>query len=180
MRELSLHILDIVQNSLEAGATQVSISIVEDFQTDLLTIQIADNGRGMDENTLAKVLDPFFTTRKTRHVGLGLPLFAAAAQRCNGNLYIESQPGQGTVVTATFQHSHIDRAPLGNIESTLTAILLAQPQIELAYFHRVDDRVFSFDTQEIRQQLGDIPLNYGPVAQWIREYIAENIQALYT
>ena len=179
MRELSLHILDIIQNSLEAGATRIQLSIVEDLKSDLLTIKVEDNGRGMDAQLLARVLDPFFTTRTSRRVGLGLPLLAAAAQRCNGDLRIESQPGKGTTVTATFQHSHIDRAPLGNMEATLISPLLANPEVEFGYTHRVNDREFRFSTKEIRQQLGGIPLTYGPVIQWLREFIAENLAALY-
>lgn len=179
MRELALHILDIVQNSLEAGATCIEVCIVEDIKADMLEIRIADNGRGMDDTLLARVLDPFVTTRKTRRVGLGLPLLAAAAQRCNGDLKIESQLGKGTAVTATFQHSHIDRAPLGDLESTLMAILLANQNVDLIYRHRVDDKEFAFHTRDIKEQLGDVPLTYGPVVQWLREFIGENLKALY-
>ncbi len=179
MRELSLHILDLVQNSLEAGATRVSLEISEDLRADRLVIRVEDNGRGMDEELRRRVLDAFTTTRTTRRVGLGLPLLAAAAEHCNGGVTVESAPGKGTVVTATFQHSHIDRAPLGNMVATLMTILTANPAVRLEYAHRVDEREFRFDTQEIKEQLGDVPLTYGPVLQWIREFIAENLAALY-
>mgnify|MGYP005838329661 CR=1 FL=1 len=179
MRELSLHILDLVQNSLEAGATRVRLEIGEDLRADRLVIRVADNGRGMDEELRRRVLDAFTTTRTTRRVGLGLPLLAAAAEHCNGGVTVESAPGKGTVVTATFQHSHIDRAPLGNMVATLMTILTANPAVRLEYAHRVDEREFRFDTQEIKEQLGDVPLTYGPVLQWIREFIAENLAALH-
>ena len=109
MRELSLHLLDIVQNALEAGASRVQITVNEDARHNRLTITVEDNGRGMDAEMLARVADPFFTTRKTRHVGLGIPLFKAAAQRCAGDLIITSEPGQGTKVVAEMQRDHIDR-----------------------------------------------------------------------
>ena len=179
MRELALHLLDVAQNALEAGATRVAIEIDEDLQADRLTIRVADNGRGMDAELVARVQDPFTTTRTTRRVGLGLPLLAAATRRCAGDLEIVSQPGQGTVVTATFQHSHIDRAPLGNVRSTLVTVLLADPALELTYRHRVGEREFAFSAAEVRQQLDGVPLSVGPVIQWIGEYLDENIAALY-
>jgi hypothetical protein len=172
MRELSLHILDILENSLEAGATRIELTIDEDLAADRLTMTVEDNGRGMSEEQLARVADPFFTTRRTRHVGLGIPLFQAAAERCNGGLTITSQVGQGTTVRATFQHSHIDRAPLGDISGTLLAVILAGP-CNVQYTHRVDGREFGFDTAEIRAELGDTPLAHPTVRQWLQELIAE-------
>lgn len=173
MLELSLHILDVLENSVEAGATQVGLRIEEDLAADRLTIEIVDNGKGMDEETVARVLDPFFTTRKTRHVGLGLPLFAAAAERCNGALHVESEAGRGTRVVATFQHSHIDRAPLGNIGGTLLTFLMTERQIDLHYVHRVDRRVFEFDTADFRAELGGTSFTHPAVRRWLSEFIAE-------
>lgn len=178
MRELSLHILDALQNSLEAGASKVTLIIEEDLIADRLTITITDNGRGMDAEMVRKALDPFFTTRKTRHVGLGLPLFAAAAQRCNGELTIESELGQGTTVRVTFQHSHIDRAPLGDMHSTLLSFLLSGRPVDLHYVHRVNERQFEFDTTEMRAALGDVPLSHPAVRQWLSEFIAEGEREL--
>lgn len=179
MRELALHILDIAQNSLEAGATDIEIAIHEDLERDQLDIQVTDNGRGMDAEMLSKVLDPFVTTRTTRRMGLGLPLFAAAAERCAGKLDIFSEPGQGTTVTATFQHSHIDRAPLGDMQATLMAVILADERVRIRYSHLVADKAFELDTDEIRQELEGVPLNYGPITQWLRQYIQEQTEALY-
>jgi hypothetical protein len=177
MRELSLHILDVLQNSLEAGATLVELVIEEDLAADRLVITVRDNGRGMDQATLAQVADPFYTTRKTRQVGLGLPLFQAAAERCNGSLRITSQAGSGTTLSAIFQHSHIDRAPLGDMTGTLLSFILGGIS-DLSYSHRVDGRQFSLSTAEIRAELGDVPISHPAVREWLRQYIAEGEQSL--
>ncbi len=180
MRELSLHVLDVLQNSLEAGATRLELTIEEDLKADKLTITATDNGRGMDEAMVSRTLDPFFTTRTTRHVGLGLPLFAAAAERCEGKLTVESQVGVGTKVVATFRHSHIDRAPLGDIKGTLLGVLLAEHDVDLYYRHRVDGREFAFNTVEIKRELDDVPLSHPAVRNWLSEFIAEGEEELST
>jgi hypothetical protein len=172
MRELSLHILDAVENSLEAGATVVELAIEEDLAADWLTITIRDNGRGMSEEQLARIFDPFFTTRSTRHVGLGIPLFKTATERCDGDLTIASQLGQGATLLATFQHSHIDRAPLGDITVTLLAVILSG-SCDLHYAHRVDGREFAFSTEDVRAELGDIPLTHPAVRKWLQDFIDE-------
>ncbi len=177
MRELSMHILDALENSLAAGATRVELTIVEDLATDRLDITIRDNGRGMSAEQLARVFDPFYTTRRTRHVGLGLPLFREAARRCAGDVTLESQPGVGTTLRATFQHSHIDRAPLGDMAGTLVTFLLGGI-VDLAYRHRVGEREFAFDTAEIRTELGDTPLSHPDVRRWLQAYIAEGEREL--
>jgi anti-sigma regulatory factor (Ser/Thr protein kinase) len=176
VREISLHILDILQNSVEAGASRVDLTIDEDLQADRLTIAVKDNGRGMDAAQVARVTDPFYTTRTTRHVGLGLPLLAGAADRCGGSLKIESVPGAGTLVTTVFQHSHIDRAPLGNIQGTLMAFILghdAQGGPELSYRHRVGNVQFELNTAELRTELDGIPLSHPQVRGWLEGFIAE-------
>jgi Histidine kinase-, DNA gyrase B-, and HSP90-like ATPase len=177
MRELSLHILDVLQNSVEAGATLVQLVIEEDLAADLFVITIRDNGRGMDEATLARVFDPFYTTRKTRHVGLGLPLFRAAAERCNGDLLLTSQVGVGTTLQATFQHSHLDRAPLGDITGTLMSFVLGG-SCDLSYEHRVNEREFSFNTAEIKAELEGVSLLHPAVRAWLRDFVAEGEAAL--
>jgi hypothetical protein len=177
MRELSLHILDALENSLEAGATCVELTVEEDLAADWLVITIQDDGRGMSEDQVARIFDPFFTTRSTRHVGLGVPLFKAATERCNGNLTIASQLGVGTTLRATFQHSHIDRAPLGDITGTLLAVILSG-SCDLHYVHRVDGREFAFSTKEIRSELDDIPLVHPAVRNWLRDFIDEGEESL--
>jgi len=179
VRELSLHILDLLENAIEAGATLVQVQIVEDHAKNRLIIEITDNGHGMDRATLERVTDPFFTTRKTRHIGLGIPLLKAATERCGGGLTIESEPGKGTRVRAEFVWDHIDRAPLGDMRSTLLAILVSNTECDLVYRHRVDDRVFELDTREIRQHLGDVPLSHPRVWRWLDDYIAEGLRELY-
>jgi len=182
MRELALHILDVVENALEANARHIELIVIEDHTTDRLTITVRDDGRGMDAETVQKVRDPFYTTRTTRHVGLGVPLLDAAAERCAGGLDIQSTPGQGTTLTATFQHSHIDRAPLGDMPSTLMGILLREQAFDLSYAHRIRvgtcDHIFELDTREIRQQLGDVPLAAPAVRRWLGEYIAQGERGL--
>ena len=177
MRELSLHILDALENSLAAEATLIELVIEEDVTADRLTITIQDNGHGMTEAQLARVYDPFFTTRNTRHVGLGIPLFKAAAERCNGDLTLTSQLGKGTTLRTTFQHSHIDRAPLGDMTSTLMAVILAGV-CDLRYVHRVDRKEFEFHTTGIKAELGDIPLTHPAVRKWLQEFIIEGEQEL--
>jgi len=177
MRELSLHILDAMQNSLEAGATLIELTIEEDLKADRLTITVRDNGHGMAEEQLARIADPFFTTRNTRHVGLGIPLFKAAAEHCNGALTVTSRLGEGTTLQATFQHSHIDRAPLGDIAGTLLAVILGK-HCDLHYIHRVDGREFEFHTRNLRAELGDVPLTHPEVRRWLAEFIAEGERAL--
>ena len=150
MEDIALHILDIAQNSLEAGASTIEIEIWENLREDRLVIEVRDNGRGMDSETLAKATDPFFTTRTTRRVGLGLPLMAAAAKAAGGTFRIDSKPGQGSSITATFQHRHIDRAPLGDIETTLMVLLAGQPGKDIFFRHRVEDREFELDSRDFR------------------------------
>ena len=179
MLELSLHLLDVIENAVEAGASRIRVRIDEDLCADLLTIEIVDNGRGMSRELLKKVLNPFYTTRKTRNVGLGLPLFSEAARRCGGNLVIQSEPEKGTHVRATFRHSHIDRAPLGDIPSALLAILLSERPVDLDYTHRVGDRDFQFDTAEIRREIGDVPLSHPRIRDWLFQELREGEASLY-
>lgn len=173
MRELALHILDVLQNAREAGSKLVRLNIGEDIEEDRLTIEVTDDGPGMAEEAMKRVTDPFFTTRTTRHVGLGLPLFAAAAGRCNGELKIEKVLGQGLRVTASFQHGHIDRAPLGDMTRTLLSFLMGEPFCDLVYLHRRGEKTFAFDTRLLRKELGPIPLTHPVVREWLEGYIAE-------
>ena len=178
MRELSLHILDVVQNSIEAGASKIELSIIEDPGKDTLVIEVTDNGRGMSKALVEKVLDPFYTTRKTRHVGLGLPLFAAAARRADGDLILQSAPGKGTRLRAAFRRSHIDRAPLGDMPSVLLAVLLSERPVDLDYIHKVGDQEFRFDSSEIRTELEEVPLTHPRVREWISECLREGEESL--
>ena len=178
MQDLSLHILDIVENSLAAGAGRVEIRIEEDLSADRLTVEIVDDGCGMDEEMARKALDPFFTTKTVRRVGLGLPLLAEACRISGGELCLQSSPGKGTAVRATFQCSHIDRKPLGPMTDTLVTLIIGHPEVALIYEHRKDGRVFSLDTREIQSDLGDIPLNAPEVVPTLRALIQSGLDGL--
>lgn len=179
MRELSLHILDVLENSVEAGASRIGLSIREDLEADWMVIEITDDGCGMREELVEKVLDPFYTTRKTRHVGLGLPLFREAARRCEGDLVIHSKPGNGTRVEARFRHSHIDRAPLGDMPTAVLAILLSEHPVDFNYYHQAGLRKFRFDSSEIRKELEGVPLNHPKVRDWILQFLREGEAGLF-
>lgn len=173
MRELSLYILDIAQNSLSAGASLIEITVDENLNSDLIIIRVSDNGCGMTEEQVKQVSDPFYTTRTTRRVGMGIPLFRMAAELAGGSLEIASQPGHGTTLTAEFVRSHIDRAPLGDIEGTMTALIRLNPDRDFCYRRMLDGRLFKVDTRELRSVLGDVALDTPEVAEWIGEYIKE-------
>jgi anti-sigma regulatory factor (Ser/Thr protein kinase) len=178
VRELALHVLDLLQNAREAGATSVELRVEEDGAADRLTIEVADNGRGMEEETVRRITDPFFTTRKTRHVGLGLPLLASAAERCSGSLAVESAPGRGTRVTASFRLGHIDRAPLGDLPSTLLCFLLGEPYCDLMYTHRRDATECSLDTRRVREAIGPVPIGHPAVRDWLIHTLTQGEECL--
>jgi len=178
MQDLSLHILDIVENSLSAGAHRVEIRIEEDLKADRMTLEIIDDGAGMDEGMMQRILDPFFTTKTTRRVGLGLPFLAEACRESNGEMTLQSSPGKGTTVKAAFQHSHIDRKPLGKIGDTLIAILAGHPELDLRYEHRKEGSDFILDTREIRAALGQVPLNAPAVISALRTQMLSALSEL--
>ncbi len=169
LRELTLHIVDLVENSIAAGATRVTIEVIEDARADRLTIRVADNGRGMDTDLASRVADPFVTTRTTRRVGLGLPFLKQAAELCNGALTIDSAPGVGTTVTATFQNSHLDRMPMGDLPGTILTLVVGNPQVDFVYRHIVDATTFEFDTRPIKQELGAVALSEPEVIGYLKK-----------
>lgn len=175
MRELSLNILDIAQNSITADAKKIDISVIADVSENKLTISVADDGKGMSQEFLAKVTDPFTTTRTTRKVGLGIPLFRQGALDAGGSFDIKSQQGKGTTVTATYQLDHIDRMPLGNLTDTMVILLLGNDNLRFVLDYQVDGRKFHFDTDEIREQIGDISFSEPSVLEFIKEYLNQNI-----
>ncbi|NLJ86265.1 MAG: ATP-binding protein [Firmicutes bacterium] len=179
MREIALHVLDLVQNSLRAGARLIKVEIVEDTHLDSLVITIKDDGCGMERALLEKVLDPFTTTRTTRKVGLGLPLLKMAAERAAGELSIDSKPGEGTVVTARFQHSHIDRMPLGDMAGSMLTAIISNPAVDVVYRHRVDQRAWEVDTRTIKAEVGEEALTLPVVIQWLKSYLEQGVSYLY-
>ncbi len=171
-----LHIIDIVQNSVRAEAKTIQLIIKEDLQLDRLSITVQDNGIGMNEQMIARVVDPFTTTRTTRKVGLGIPLLKAAAEMCNGSLEIVSAPGQGTRLTAEFQRSHIDRMPLGDVAGTVLTFLVTYLDIHWLFHYKVAGREFIFDDEPIKQELEGIPLTEPTILAFLREQLEEGIK----
>jgi hypothetical protein len=178
MQDLSLHLLDLAQNSISAMASLVQIYIYEDWQRDWVNITIVDNGRGMDEETILRVTDPFYTTRTTRKVGLGLPLYKATAERCGGHLTIESSPERGTKIVAEFMLSHIDRPPFGKLDDTIITLILCNPQVEFVYSHKTHKGEFKIDTRNIREIIGDMPIEHPEIIGWIHSYIREGLNEI--
>lgn len=176
MRELSLNVMDIVQNSISAGATMIKIAVLE--EDDKLTIAITDNGKGMSEEQVKHVIDPFFTTRTTRKVGMGIPLFKMEAEMTGGSFDISSKVGQGTTVTATFVSTHLDMTPLGDINSTIRLLITCNPDLDFIYYRRVKALDFTLDTREIRGVLGEVPLDTPDVSEWIKAYLTEQTALL--
>jgi len=178
MNEISLYILDLTQNSVTAGAKHIVITLRLDTADDTLTITISDDGCGMSKELLSKVTSPFTTTRKTRKVGLGIPMIMQLCEMCEGSFDIQSEPGKGTVLTLGFKASHVDLPPMGSLGETMLSLINGTPEgIEFKLLYAVDQNEFSFDTDEVRKMLGpDVPLNTPEVLAWIRDYITEGIQ----
>ncbi|MDI6741993.1 MAG: ATP-binding protein [Smithella sp.] len=178
MLSLAAHILDIAENSVRASAKLIEILIEEDTNDDCLIIEIIDDGHGMDEKTLNKVRDPFYTTKTVRRVGLGLPLLAEAAERSGGTLQMASRKNMGTRIKATFGLKHLDRQPLGDIVSTLIILIVANIHIDFLYKHRYNDRQFEIDTRVIRKEIGNIPINHPEIIKYIRGVIEEGLSEI--
>jgi hypothetical protein len=178
MKELSLHILDIANNSVAADATLITIEVCEDIAANSLIIRIEDNGRGMSPELLSKVRDPFTTSRKTRKVGLGIPLFENAAKASGGGLDIKSTPGAGTCVTAWFKHDSIDRQPLGDIAATLITLITTNPDRDFIYRHITQDGKFELDTVKVKKILQGVPISSFEIAKWLENYIRDGISTI--
>jgi phosphoglycerate-specific signal transduction histidine kinase len=151
MTEIALHILDIIQNSIAANAKNVEVIIIESIEKDILEIRIIDNGKGIDSNLIEKVTDPFFTSRTTRKVGLGLSLFKQSAEQTGGSLKIESEVGKGTTVSVVYKLSNIDRPPLGDIAGVMCLLVSANPVLDFKYTHCTDIEKYEFDSKEIKK-----------------------------
>jgi anti-sigma regulatory factor (Ser/Thr protein kinase) len=180
VEDLSLHLLDIAENSIDAGATRIEMRIEEDMADDILLLEVRDNGKGMDAEAAAKATDPFFTTRKVRRVGLGLPLLSQASEECGGSFSIASEKGKGTTVSASFKRSHIDRKPLGDIEATIAVLVAGNPGIDFILEYKRDGLFYRFDTSEIRHDLGEIPIDTPSVIEIIKRDISTGIRDINT
>ena len=179
MRELSLNILDIAQNSISAGAPLITIEVNENTTQHTLLIGVYDNGKGMSEEQVKSVIDPFFTTRTTRKVGMGIPLFKMAAEQTGGRLEIKSELGVGTEVRAYFKTDSVDFTPLGDVASTIQMRITMNTDRDFVYKHIVNEKEFVCDTREIKEILGDVPLDTYEVSQWLKDFITENTEVLY-
>lgn len=178
MKEIALHILDIAQNSVSANSRNIKIKIREVFKDNLLEIIISDDGKGIKPELLDKISDPFVTTRTTRKVGLGISLFKAGIECCNGSFSITSEIGKGTCIIATYSLSHIDRPPLGNISETILTLVICNPDINFIYSHKVNENHFLFDTNEIKKKIEGVSINHPDIISWIQEYLEESIHSL--
>lgn len=178
MNELSLYILDITQNSIHANSKKVDLTINEDEKSNLLTIEIIDDGKGMSEETIRKVTDPFFTTRTTRKVGLGIPLFKELCELCEGKLNIFSELGKGTKVVATFKLDCIDLPPLGNMTDTLYVLITNEENVDINYKQIRNEKEFAFSTIEIKKVLDGVSLKEPFVMEWFKEFMAEGLKTI--
>ncbi len=185
MRELSLNVMDIAQNSISAGASRIIIAVEEDLTQDLLSIAVKDNGRGMTPEQVQNVTDPFYTTRTTRSVGLGVPLFKMEAEMTGGNFTIDSTVGVGTELKAVFRPSSVDMIPLGDINGTVQLLVTSNPDRDFLFSRSYKDhnasRDFALDTAQLRQVLGgEVELNAPEVVLWIRDFLAEQTHYVLT
>lgn len=178
MQDFSLHILDLAENSITAGAKRIEIKVVEDSKKNLLTIEIKDDGEGMSEDMVKKVLDPFVTTRTTRRVGLGLSLFAQAARSCNGEVTVDSEPGKGTRLVGTFQLSHIDLKPWGSMVDTLITLIVGNPETDFFYQHLKGAFKYTLDTEVIKKELGEVPVSNPEVINLLRSDLRDNLNQI--
>lgn len=179
MKELSLNILDITENSVKAGATLTEISIIESGDT--LTLTIKDDGCGMSDEVLKTVENPFYTTRTTRKVGLGIPLLKMAAEQTGGEVKIISSAApdnHGTTVTAQFYKNHLDFTPLGDIKETVITLIQGHPDTDFLFIHQTDAGEVKLDTRELRVILEGVPLDTYEIIVWIKEYLNEQYQLL--
>ncbi|MFW6224326.1 MAG: ATP-binding protein [Bacteroidota bacterium] len=178
MKDISLHILDIAQNSVSAQAKNIVIDIREDSQKDRMSILIQDDGKGMTPEIVQQVTDPFYTTRTTRKVGMGLSLFKHNAQQTGGDLTVESKPGRGTIIKAHFVQSHIDCPPLGDMPGVMMILVGGTSGIEWYYKHTVDGKEYVFDTREVKEALDGMDINEPSVLKYLKDMIKENLQEL--
>lgn len=175
MVEISLHILDVVQNSIKAEATEIEIFVNEDISKNILELKITDNGKGMSEEFVKNVTDPFVTMRKTRKVGLGLSLLKSAAELTGGSMKVSSKIGKGTVVEADFVYDSIDRMPLGDMAFTMVTLVACNPDINFVYIHKYCGKIFEFSTKKVKEILNGVFIGEQSVLQWIEDYIVEGI-----
>ena len=176
MQNLSMHILDIASNSIRAEASLIQINMVDKASCDEVSIEIIDNGKGMDEKTLLKVQDPFYTSRTTRKIGLGIPLFKELAEACEGKFELESTVGVGTRIKASMRKTHWDTPPHGDIGDAVIIALTANEEVHMIFTYTSDSETFCFDSMEIKEVLGDVKIATAEISMWCKDYINEGIK----
>ncbi len=178
MQELSLNILDIAQNSVRAGASLIEISVIKQTEDKRLIIVIEDNGCGMNEEQVKRVIDPFFTTRTTRKIGLGIPFFKMTAEMTGGSFQIQSTPNVGTRVEAEYCYTHLDMLPLGDVPATVVTLISGSPEIDFVFRYAVNEETFTLDTREVRQMLEDVQINSNEILAFLKQMLEENIEEI--
>lgn len=178
MKDLALHVLDILQNSVAAASTLIKLDITEVPEKDKYLVKFTDNGKGMNAEMVKHVTDPFYTTRTTRKVGLGLSLLKLNAERTGGNIKIQSIEGRGTKVEVEFSYHHIDRIPTGDIAGVLALTVSSYPEIDFIYTHITPEGTFVFDTREIKETLGEVPVSNPQVITFMKDMIRENLEEI--
>lgn len=178
MNDLSMHIIDIMQNSISAGATRVELVVDENVEQDVLTISVTDNGKGMTAGQVARLEDPFFTSRTTRKVGMGIPLLAQSARQSGGDVHIVSEPGKGTSVTASFGYSNIDRPPLGDFVNAFMLTVSSNPDMDFVLTYRYCGAEYRFGTADVREVFGDSALGDLTIVRNLEEMVKDNVAGI--
>lgn len=178
MKELSMHIMDITQNSVRAEAKNVTIEIVEDVKNNVFSFSIEDDGKGMSKEFLENVRDPFRTSRTTRKVGLGIPFLQQTCNMCGGELILDSVEGKGTYLKAVMEYDNIDRPPIGDLENSVFLLIVMNPGIIFKYTYTYNTETFEFDMAEVLEVLGDVSLDTPEVSQWIKDNIYEGMESV--
>lgn len=179
MREIALHILDIMQNSVAAGSSRIDTVLTAEYETGTLTVTVEDDGCGMDKEMLEKVADPFTTSRTTRKVGLGIPLLKASCERSGGNFHISSKKGSGTTVTAVFGIDHIDRPVLGDLAGVVADMSAAFPSMDITLKLVCGTKQFLYSSSQTERILGEVPISEPAVVKWLKDYINEGINEIF-
>ncbi len=175
LERLTDHIMDIAMNAVRAGGRNVSIAVVSKKERNLLTVTITDDGAGMTEDVARAAMDPFFSTKEKKRIGLGIPLLQGAAEMCGGDFSLESSPGKGTTVRATFALDHPDLPPLGNMKETILLLCVSNPEVRFIFHYQDDGKEFVLDTQEIHELLDGVPISHPEVIDFLERYLDEHL-----
>lgn len=178
MQDMSMHILDIVQNSIRANATEITIKVNENIPDNFFSFTVVDNGCGIPRKMLLKIRDPFTTSRDTRKIGLGLPMLNETCETCKGFLAISSTEGEGTLIEANMLHNHLDRPPLGEIVDAVYVLMVTNPDVDFEYTQRYNDKKFTISTKEIKAELDGVPINEPAVMEWLKETLVEGVNEI--